>query len=279
MKGVGISHSAISVVNAIPCGIGAVIGTELQTVAEFRLGGNSLDIHIGRSDTDDTLARICVSRTLKALGEDRGGVLHVNSEIPVSRGLKSSSAAANAIVEAVCAALRADKDRMWIVNMGVECALEAGVTVTGAFDDACGCMFGGFMITDNSKRKVLRARDIEPMDVLLHIPSEHIPKTDGRIQLLRARREEMEAIVDLAYHDPMRAMTANGRLVAETMGLDDSLAEKALRFGALAAGISGTGPAVAILVPQGEGKTLMEEMGMEGLMITRTRRQEHGAGL
>jgi shikimate kinase len=279
MKGIGISHSAISVLNAIPCGIGAVIGTELQTVAEFQTGGDGIVIRMGHPETDDLLARICVARTLEALEEERCGLLDIRSQIPVSRGLKSSSAAANAIVAAVCSALRADKDRMWMLKLGVECALEAKVTVTGAFDDACGCMFGGFVMTDNTEKKVLMAQDLERMDVLLHVPSSHIRKDDGRVQLLRGRREEMIRIVETARHDPLQALTANGRLVAATMGLDDSLAQKALRHGALAAGISGTGPAVAILAPEGEGKTLMDEMGMEGLMITRTRRQEHGTGL
>ncbi|MGE4275247.1 MAG: shikimate kinase [Candidatus Methanomethylophilaceae archaeon] len=281
MTGKGRSHSAISVINAIPCGIGAVIGTELRTEAEFHLGDDALRVDIENDpQADDRLARVCVLRTLESLGmEERGGMLRVDSEIPISRGLKSSSAAANAIVQAVCSAVGAEMGRMEMVHLGVRCALEAGVTVTGAFDDACGCMFGGFVMTDNTRRQVIFADDFEPMDVIIHVPAARIEKKDGRITRLDTLRDRMPALLQLAMRDPLAALTVNGRLVAEAMGLDDSVADAAMLHGASAAGITGTGPAVAIVTQAGEGNKLKETMGLDEAMITRTRRQEHGAGI
>jgi shikimate kinase len=61
--------------------------------------------------------------------------------------------------------------------------------------------------------------------------------------------------------------------------LDDSVADAAMLHGASAAGITGTGPAVAIVTQAGEGNKLKETMGLDEAMITRTRRQEHGAGI
>lgn len=40
-------------------------------------------------------------------------------------------------------------DLIDLIHLGVKCAREAQVTVTGSFDDACGSGFGGFVMTDN----------------------------------------------------------------------------------------------------------------------------------
>src|SRR5207245_3341775 len=79
----------------------------------------------------------------------------VTSEIPVSRGLKSSSAVANAVVLACAHALGAQLEPLRLIGIGVDAALDAGVTITGAFDDACACFFWGIMVTDNRARKLL----------------------------------------------------------------------------------------------------------------------------
>ncbi len=277
MNGAGRAFSAVSVINAIPCGIGAVIGTELEIRAEIALGGDELRVEMMGQQADSGLARICVSRSLESLGEEqRGGTLRIQSEIPVSRGLKSSSAAANAIVSAVCDALDVNPGREWILNMGVDCALEAGVTVTGAFDDACGSLCGGFVMTDNAERSLLLVEDLEPMDVILHIPPSRSDRAEESMGRLRARGEDMLAIVRMARQDPLRALSENGRLVAECMGLDNRVAEMALSAGALAAGISGTGPATAILLPMGEGEEFMSRLEVDDLLLTKTRRLVDG---
>lgn len=278
MIGRGRAHSAVSVINAIPCGIGATIGIELWTEAEFLPGGPDLNIIIENDPAEDTLlARLCVQRTMARISSSPAtGELRIRSQIPVSRGLKSSSAAANAIVAAVSHSQGIDLNPMEVVRLGVRCALEAGVSITGAFDDACGSMFGGLVMTDNRCNEVLMAQDLEPMDVILHVPALKITKKDERLDLLRKVCNQMQDIIALVGKDPFTAMNRNGELVSHTLGLDNSTAVKALQKGALAAGMSGTGPAVAILTPLGKGKTLMDEMNMDGLSITRTRGQRHG---
>jgi len=278
MIGRGTAYSAVSVINAIPCGIGATIGIDLCTEAEFLPGGLSLNIIIENDPTENpALARVCVQRTLEKLKiTETTGELRIQSEIPVARGLKSSSAAANAIISAVSRSQGVELDRMEVVRLGVRCAIEAGVTVTGAFDDACGSMFGGLVMTDNRCNEVLMSRDLDPMDVILHVPEMKITKKDARLDKLREICDQMQAIIARVEDDPFTAMNQNGELVSRTLGLDNSVANEALQKGALAAGMSGTGPAIAILTAPGRGKTLMDEMDMNGLIITRTRRREHG---
>ena len=134
MTGTGHSHGAITVINAIPCGIGATIGIDLATDATFEVGGGSRTVEIaGEPDEDGTLARTCVSAVYATAGIDEpdGWTLRIESEIPISRGLKSSSAACNAVIRAVADELGLEAEPVDMIRLGVQCAREAGVTVTG----------------------------------------------------------------------------------------------------------------------------------------------------
>ena len=85
-----------------------------------------------------------------------GAEIKTWSNIPVAKGLKSSSAAANATALAATAALGKTLDDLELVKLGVEAAFDAKVTVTGAFDDACASYFGGVVITDNLNRQIIK---------------------------------------------------------------------------------------------------------------------------
>ena len=76
----------------------------------------------------------------------------------------------------------------------------------------------------------------------------------------QAVASEMEEIQSIAKEDPLKALTLNGRLIAEVTHTDNSIAEKALGAGALAAGISGTGPAIAVIAEKGHGKSISDEL-------------------
>ena len=39
---------------------------------------------------------------------------------------------------------------------GVDASIESNVSITGAYDDACSCYYGGFNVTDNAKKKRIR---------------------------------------------------------------------------------------------------------------------------
>ena len=77
------------------------------------------------------------------------------------KGLKSSSAAANAVALASTAALGKHLDDLELVKLGVDAAFDAKVTVTGAFDDACASYFGGIVVTDNLNRKIIKQMPVD----------------------------------------------------------------------------------------------------------------------
>ena len=261
---IGTSYGAISVLNAIPCGIGATIGISLQTRVQFIPGTDETQINIlNGQGIDDRLVRICVERTLKEIAEDPdvNYELTVRSHIPPSRGLKSSSSVCNATISAVLNHYRVRMEPMDMLRIGVECAKEAGVTVTGAFDDTCGCHFGGLVITDNTKNELLYRDDIPDYDVILWIPENTIPKNKVPVDAYRSRRAEFEEVLALVKEKPLEALTENGRLVSEIIGSDTTIVDLALSNGALAAGISGTGPAISIVTECGKGRRMADIIG------------------
>jgi len=281
-----ISYGAISVVNAIPCNIGATVGIDLRTVANFNIRGSERIISIINDPDESTeMAEICVKNTFRHFGidEPEGWSLSVDSEIPISRGLKSSSSACNAIISAVAGVISkeykkdgfgdSDDDIIEMIRLGVRCAREAHVTVTGAFDDACGCHLGGLVITDNSNDTMIAHNSIEQNDVILLIPETKIRKHSVDTEKLRRMSDAAMKIIKIAEKDWHTALTMNGNLIARATGINDSVARKAISMGALAAGVSGTGPAISIVVEKNDGIRFLNDLEHDGYdaIITRTR--------
>lgn len=267
------SHGAITVVNAIPSGRGSTIGIDLKTTAEFEPIGRGLDVKIVAHDpTDDRLARICAENMHLALGRPCHGLLKIDSEIPPSRGLKSSSSAANAICMAIARTYKSDMDVMDIIRIGCESSVEAGVSITGAFDDACGCHFGGIVSTDNL-RMVIEAMlpYVGDHKVMIHVPEAKITKKSLNVEAFHSRWQEFDEMIVGCMADPFKTLTENGRIVAEILGLDDSLAERAIDAGALAAGVTGTGPAIAIVASEEVCDRIIENESEGEFIITNLR--------
>ena len=276
MTGIGSSHGSITVINAMPCGIGATIGVGLITTARFVEGGDVRAVIINNDVSEDTnMARICVRRAYEYAGEmePEGWSLETNSQIPVSRGLKSSSCACNAILRAVFSHLEIEMDPVDLIRFGVRCAREAKVTVTGSFDDACGCGLGGLVLTDNRRDEIIDRADIGDYDVVIDVPAFKIRKTGLPPDKLHEVAPLIRQAIDITMSNPFEAMTMNGRIISKASGVDNSVAEKAMDMGALGAGMSGSGPAVAIIVAKGDGKKFAEDMGMtkEETILTETR--------
>jgi len=143
-----IAHGAATIVNAIVLGRGVAIGLDLWTKAEVKLT-NEAKIVTGTISSDPeektTLIEKTVARVFRHFSVEKqfGAKVTTSSNIPIARGLKSSSAAANAVALATVAALAKELDDLSVINLGVDAAFDSKVTVTGAFDDACASYFGG----------------------------------------------------------------------------------------------------------------------------------------
>lgn len=273
--GIASCRGAITILNAIPTGIGAAIGITLQTDAkvDIKRGVPGIDVVLPEKGENDVLARECVKEAFASLGKTPECVsVTTRSTIPISRGLKSSSAAANAMILAAARALDARIDDVEIVKMGVRAARNAGVTVTGAFDDAMACYFGGIAVTNNSELAVIRRTTLRQKNlmVFLHVPDRKIRKEGLSSTTFKPLYRGFKEVEDLVLNgEYLEAINKNGELVAEALHIDNEVAEIALRSGALAAGITGTGPATAILCREDAFGCLIDAMPRENaVMIT-----------
>jgi shikimate kinase len=282
MKGIGTSHGAATIVNAIANGKGAAFGLDLRTEAKVELieGDGVTVIMDGLPGEGTSLAERCVLGVLDRVGGGKRyhAEVRTSSQIPVSRGLKSSSAAANAVVLATLDALNADLKLEDAIRIGTRAAIEAGVSVTGAFDDACACAMGGVVLTDNRSEEILfRGPMPDYARVLIHVPSFQVRKGS----LPRERIAAVKGLVDLAFEeahqgDYFRALTLNGMCYSIALGLDQEVALKAMMNGALAAGLTGTGPAVVMLVVEDKVREFKAAMSEYDLIEAKIRNPEAG---
>jgi len=255
-KAEAISHGAATIINAIATGKGAAIGVDLWTKARVKLTDETgiIESTIMSDPTEDSvLIKKTVGRVLQYFNLEGkfGAKVETWSNIPIARGLKSSSATGNAITLATVAALKKHLDDITTVRLGVEAAIDAKVTITGAFDDACASYFGGGVVTDNLKRRIVKRFKIaEDLVVLFYVPAKKTYTVSSDI----SRMKGVAPLVKIAYKEALKgnywtALTLNGLIYSSTLGYDPSIAVDALMTGALAAGLSGTGPAVTAIVP------------------------------
>lgn len=256
-KAEAISYGAATIVNAIATAKGAAVGVDLWTKASVTITEEPGTVKVrilSDSSENPVLAEKTVEHVLKRFGLEKrfGAKVETLSNIPVARGLKSSSAAANAVALATTAALEQSLEDVAVVNLGVDGALDAKVTVTGAFDDACASFFGGVVITDNMERRILkRFKLTEAPAVLFYVPAKKTYTADLDVKGIKA----MSSVVKIAYREALNgnywaALTLNGLIHSLALGYDSSPALEALIAGAFASGLSGTGPAVTAIVSE-----------------------------
>jgi len=252
-----VSHGAITIVNAMATGKGAALGVQLQTRATVTLTNRS-GVFVARNLSDpredSKLAKLTAQNVFTRFRADKrfGAVIETDSNIPIAVGLKSSSAASNAVALASVRALGRNVTDLEVVRFGVEASFRAGVTLTGAFDDASACYFGGVVVTDNLKRRILkRFTPNGKLKVLILVPKMKKYTRDVDPASFRS----IEPIIQVAHRSALRgdylnSMTLNGLIYSIALGYNTGAATAALDSGALSAGLTGKGPAVAAIVPE-----------------------------
>jgi len=277
-QGEALAYGAVTIVNALAGGKGAAFGIDLQTQANVELtddGAIEATI-LGEEDESTLLAEKCVRSVLNRFGVGTlGAKVRTQSNIPIARGLKSGSVAGNAVVLATLDALDKHMDPNDILTLVVDASLEAKVSVTGAFDDAAASLYGNVVVTDNMARKVLRTFPVDEYCVLLLVPSEKRYTKD--VEMARIKTVARE--VGIAHREALdgnywSAMTLNGLIYSQVLGLGADVIIESLEAGALAAGISGKGPTYAFVTDEKAKEQVLSLLrGHEGQIIaSKTRR-------
>jgi len=258
-----LSHGAVTIVNAMATGKGAAAGINLWTKAKVTLTDQPGSF-TGRNLTDPAESTRLIETTaqliINTFGFSRrfGAVVETESNIPVAVGLKSSSAASNAVALACLKVLGKKKSDIEAVKLGVNASLRAGVTLTGAYDDACACYFGGVVVTDNTHRRIMKRFKPEGrLRILIHLPERKKYTHDIDPTPLKT----IKTTIQVAHKEALRgnywnALTLNGLAYSTAFGYNTAAAIEALSAGALAAGLTGKGPAVVAIVPTSKARNV-----------------------
>ncbi|KGK99787.1 shikimate kinase [Methanococcoides methylutens] len=273
LTGHAYALGAGTIINAIATWKGAAFGVDLKTFADVELTNNSSKIsgtieNVPQGDT--TLIERSVELVLEHFDIEMGGTVHTSSEVPLASGLKSSSAAANATILATLDAIGETMEPMDAVHLGVRAAKDAGVTITGALDDACASFFGGIVVTDNRKNELIKRTEKE-MDVIIFAPDRQSFSSQTNVH----NSELIAPWVDMAYELALeeeyeKAMTLNGFLYCGALGFSTDIMMEALKIGVKGVSLSGTGPAYSALVDKNMANELIkiwEECGTTGKVI------------
>jgi shikimate kinase len=264
-SGQAVAHGAASILNAFATGKGAALGVDLWTRAKVSLrdgGGETSGLVASDPQAPSKLAGLVVDKVLARYGYE--GKLHgeviTSSNIPTAVGLKSSSAAANAVALATASAIDQETDDDVLVEVGIEASLECGVSLTGALDDSFASWHGGAVLTDNERGKVEKILKVpENIRIIILVP----PRQTLTGSLDRQKFTPIKRISELAYSQASNghiwdALTLNGLAVSAVLGEDPRPALSAIEAGALGAGISGKGPAIVAVAEQKDSKRVRQ---------------------
>ena len=235
-------HGAISIVNALATCSGCALGISLRVTAEADLrSGEGI-----RSQTvNEKLIRNIVYNTIpKEILAENSVYISVESEIPMGFGLKSSSAVSDAVALACSKLVKEDIEDYVVLDRAVLASLDAGVTITGAYDDSSACYFGGFVVTNNRTHEIIHHQEApDSLSVIIFIPKAtrrgNMSKVDTMSNLFG------EAFKFATAGEYWKAMNLNGMLLSTSLSAEYEPVLKAIQGGALAASISGNGPAIA----------------------------------
>jgi len=256
MKKTVRSPGSATIINAIATGFGSAFGIGLDIICDAKSTSESITCS-NDVGADDKLMKLCAEKVFNHYDindSDFGIDLKTKSSLPMASGLSSSSASSNAIIKAVSSIVSEEFDLkplndMEIINMAIDASLDAGVTITGSFDDATASYFGGVVVTDNRKREFLLKEKMEEHPILVYMPNFYSKSGDSNPDRMKLLSSLVETAFEFAKQkNYFKALNLNGLIYSATLGFDSKIAVDALEAGALASGLSGTGSSFVAIV-------------------------------
>jgi shikimate kinase len=259
VNGHAATTAAITIVNALSAGVGSAVGIDLRVHADVELhpagSHGKWDLQVAEA-ARTPLVIASLTQALRRFAPDSSGrgSLTLRSEVPSARGLKSSSAVSAAIVLAVARATDATVAPLDIARLSAEVSRSAGVSATGALDDALASLTTGVVVTDNHAETLLGSYPLAPeLGVALYVPPTTHRPSPQMIGAFRSEQPRGRVAADHALRgDWASAMRENTEIVERAIGYDyHGLRAQLLERGAIASGVSGMGPAFASIGPRG----------------------------
>jgi len=241
-------HGAVSLVNAIANQKGATLGIALKVEVTIETSpGKGISIQSENKSLSSRLINKTVEKIVSKKDLEQNKIsITLDSEIPTGYGLKSSSAISSAIALACAKIFNPKLTDQQILLAGVDASIESKVSITGAYDDACSCYYGGFNVTDNAKKERIRfEKGPTNLIVVIFIPRN---RKRGNLKKLKMFSSIFENAWELSrkanYWD---AMIINGLATASILNSDPKIITDLIEKGALGASVSGNGPSIAAI--------------------------------
>ena len=264
-----IVHGAVSIVSAIATGNGATLGidTFVKTRLEVKDGTG---IHI--TSDNKTISSRLINKVIENVIPKRQLEkvkleLNFQSNIPTGYGLKSSSAISTAVSLVCSKAIKKKLTDEEILKIGVESSLQTNVSITGAYDDACACYYGGFNVTNNYKRDLIfRGNAPSNLQATIFLPKS---RKRGNVKKLKNFKPAFEKAWELAKnHDYWNASILNGLATSSILNSNPELLFQLMEKGAISATISGNGPSIVAITKKGHNSNIKKELSsLEGKVI------------
>ncbi|NWJ30034.1 shikimate kinase, partial [Marine Group I thaumarchaeote] len=234
--------------NAIAIKKGATLGIALKVEATVESSsGKGILLKSKNKSISSRLINKTVEKIVSKKDLEQNKItITLDSEIPTGYGLKSSSAISSAVALACAKIFKSKFTDRQILLAGVDASIESKVSITGAFDDACSCYYGGFNVTDNAKKKRIHfEKGPTNLVVVIFIPKN---RKRGNLKNLKPLSYVFEKAWELARKaNYWEAMIINGLTTASILNSDPEIITSLIEKGALGASVSGNGPAVAAI--------------------------------
>ncbi|NHW89388.1 MAG: shikimate kinase [Archaeoglobales archaeon] len=226
------AYAAGTVLNALATGIGCAFGINLILEVKIRPSDENVLIVNGKERGTEVLEKVLnfFSEKLRVI---------VKSEIPERSGLGSSSAFLNALLSAI---MKKNDKKLFaseILRVNADLSLKAGISYTGAFDDASASLLGGFVISENYRR-ALREWFICKGYAAVLIPNFQRGKVDW--ETIKRESQKLGNVEEkLRRHDFCEVMRKNTVFYCSLLGYPIDIAERLWKEG-ICCGLSGNGP-------------------------------------
>ncbi|MBQ6344933.1 MAG: shikimate kinase [Methanobrevibacter sp.] len=287
MKKTVRSPGSATIINAIATGFGSAFGIGLDIRCEAKTTESSITCS-NDVGADTNLMELCVKKVFNhySIDDEEFGIdLKTKSSLPMASGLSSSSASSNAIIKVVSEIVGEEfgfesLTDLEVINMAIDASLDAGVTITGSFDDATASYFGGVVVTDNRNREFIIREKMEEHPILVYMPNFYSKSGDSNPERMKLLSPLVETAFDFAKKkDYFKALNLNGLIYSATLGFDSAIAIDALESGAIASGLSGTGSSFVAVVGEDsiddvkeswskyEGKVIETNVDNEGCVL------------
>ena len=268
--GQGESNGAISILHALGLGRGCSIGIQLTT--KVQIVEDAVDIEDDRNGLLVAVEKCWRDRGLPI--PDQFG-WKVDSSIPIGQGLKSSSALS-------CAALRALNSCAWtglsnseIADIAAKSQLISNCAKTGSMDDNWASLEPGWKLVDptlSASESIILQGSIDPnLSILVLLRGKRT------VEISAEAFSQHEQIFERSLASVMRgsildALSSNGMAVAAATDDQEALriCNLSIASGAIAAGISGSGPSIAIVCYQEDSTSLSKLFSESGLEVIST---------